>query len=732
MSDAISAIRADDAVARRGSVMPVALLRLASDQRLVEQVRAGSERAFEVLFDRYHRPVLGFCRHILGSHEEAEDVVQHTFLAAYRDLTRFEAPVALRPWLYAIARYRCLSVLRARREWPIEEMPERASEHLVAEVTRREDLRAIAADVARLPDDQRAALVLGELGDVSYEEIARILDCRHEKVKALVFQARSSLATGRAAREMPCAEIREQLATLHGGALRRRTLRRHLRDCPDCRAFRDELSGHRRHRGLLVPLHSIIGLKRALGALVGSGGGAGGAAVTSGVMSAGGLAATALVTVVIPVAGVVAAATLLHDTAPTPSPAQAATRAGDAALTTAAPGGIPAEAGHATRTVERSRGSTHAVGGPQAGERPAQAEANGNVGGPLEESQGGDPARSAVSADEAGAGGSPNAAGPPRTNEQVTAGVPAEPSDPSKSKGQVTPASPGEPDDPPGANGQVMPAAPDQADPPRAKPQASPATPPGPGDPPPNGQPAPSVAAKPSDPPGTAKGQPAPAPPAKPSDPPGAANGQSAPAVAAKPSDPPGAAAGRAAPPSPAGPDRPAVEGQPAPVAPAKPSDPAGAVRDRAAPAARAKPSDPAGAARDRVAPAGPAKPSDPAGAVRDRAASAARAKPSVPPGAEAQVTLTGPPRDAPPTPAVAPHPPPAPAANESSPLPAAATPGAGSGQGDRDAPTTPAAAPQPPPPGANANSSLPAAAATAAGSGKGDRRGSGPEQPSG
>src|SRR3954468_2098309 len=93
------------------------LLSLAGDERLVEHVRAGSEAAFEVLFERYGAGVLSFCRHMLGSQEEAEDAVQQTFASAYRDLQRGdERELRLKPWLYTIARNRCLSVLRARRE----------------------------------------------------------------------------------------------------------------------------------------------------------------------------------------------------------------------------------------------------------------------------------------------------------------------------------------------------------------------------------------------------------------------------------------------------------------------------------------------------------------------------------------------------------------------------------------------------------------------------------------
>jgi hypothetical protein len=72
----------------------VRLLRLASDEQLVEQVRAGSQVAFEAIFDRHHRGILGFCRHLLGS---AEDAVQHTFMAAYRDMVPSNTAGGSRP-----------------------------------------------------------------------------------------------------------------------------------------------------------------------------------------------------------------------------------------------------------------------------------------------------------------------------------------------------------------------------------------------------------------------------------------------------------------------------------------------------------------------------------------------------------------------------------------------------------------------------------------------------------
>jgi RNA polymerase sigma factor (sigma-70 family) len=212
-----------------------------SDESLVASVRAGSEAAFELLYDRHLPGILGFCRHMLGSAEEAEDVVQHAFMAAYRDLVASEKPVQLRPWLYTIARNRCFTLLRGRREHPLTAADEPSTEHLSSAVQRRQDLRDLLADLAVLPDDQRAALVLAEVGAVPHDEIAIVLAVPRAKVKALVFQARRSLIASRTARDTPCADIRPQLASLRAGPLRRTTLLRHLRDCAGCRGFRTDV-----------------------------------------------------------------------------------------------------------------------------------------------------------------------------------------------------------------------------------------------------------------------------------------------------------------------------------------------------------------------------------------------------------------------------------------------------------------------------------------------------------
>lgn len=264
------------------------------DARLAQRIRGGDEGAFEVLFDRYHRPLLSFCRHMLGSREEAEDAVQHVFVSAHRHLVAGTRVADVRPWLYASARNRCVSVLRARREaLALDDVPAAIGAGLAVaqEVERRQDLRDVLADLAELPDDQRAALVLSELGALSHDQIAGVLEVRRDKVKALVFQARETLAGRRQAREADCSAIREQLANLRGAALRRAPLRRHLELCDGCRSFRDEVRHQREAMALLLPVVPTIALKaKVVGAAA-----AGGAALpAAGATVSAGLAAKAL------------------------------------------------------------------------------------------------------------------------------------------------------------------------------------------------------------------------------------------------------------------------------------------------------------------------------------------------------------------------------------------------------------------------------------------------------
>jgi RNA polymerase sigma factor (sigma-70 family) len=342
------------ALSPRSLRLPSGLLRAASDERLVAALRSGDEKAFEEIYDRHHGSLLGFCRHMLGSHEEAEDALQHVFVSAHRHLCEGSARINLKPWLYAIARNRCLSMLRARRETlALDDMHEPSGDGLAVadEVELGEDLKEMLGDISRLPDDQRAALVLAELGDLSQQEIAATLDVRTDKVKALIFQAREALAGWRQARAAGCGEIREQLATLEGSALRRAPIRRHVALCPACAAFEGEVKRQRATFSLLLPVIPSVALKHnvlagALSAGHGaaatgaSGAVAAGAAASGAGAGASGLAVKALVVAALAVGaggGGVVAVRELDRPRPLERPAAATTT-----KTSAAPAGVAA------------------------------------------------------------------------------------------------------------------------------------------------------------------------------------------------------------------------------------------------------------------------------------------------------------------------------------------------------------------------------------------------------
>jgi RNA polymerase sigma factor (sigma-70 family) len=360
----------------------------------VDHIRKGEAAAFEALYDRYSGGILGFCRHMLGNAADAEDAAQHIFIAAHADIQRHDRrDLHVKAWLYTIARNRCLSMLRARREQPRADAVELAGDNLVDDIEQREDLRALLGDVTRLPDDQREALVLSEVGDLSHNEISAILGCEVSKVKSLVFQARTALIDRRIARETPCEEIREQLATLRGGALRRSQLRHHLEACPGCTEYREEVRRQRAMLALALPVVPSAALKAKVFSGISLGGGsaaAGGTAIATGAsgfsFAGSGVAAkVALVTALAAGgAGTATVAThgelpLVHDS----PPAQQPTSHGASPATTKAAHGSNSPASTAATTSaaivrkHKTEGSRRSASGTEHGFTPVTGESNG-------------------------------------------------------------------------------------------------------------------------------------------------------------------------------------------------------------------------------------------------------------------------------------------------------------------------------------------------------------------
>jgi RNA polymerase sigma factor (sigma-70 family) len=269
------------------------LLRLRSDEQLVRLFRAGNEEAFRVIHDRYRARLLAYARQMLGgSRPDAEDALQDVFVRVYGALRASERDVSLRAWLYRIAHNRCIDELR-RPAPPTPETLELLrppANDPVSATEQRESLRRLVADVGRLPEQQRSALLMREISGMSYEGLAEALDVTVPAIKSLLVRARIGLAQAAEARDTACAEVRESLADSHERGVRSSGLaRRHLQDCDGCRAYRGELRASSERLAALVPAVGPIAL---IAQLLGVGGGAaGGAGAATGGAAAAGVGA---------------------------------------------------------------------------------------------------------------------------------------------------------------------------------------------------------------------------------------------------------------------------------------------------------------------------------------------------------------------------------------------------------------------------------------------------------
>jgi RNA polymerase sigma-70 factor (ECF subfamily) len=188
----------------------------------IERARAGDERAFATLVEPHRRELQLHCYRMLGSLQDAEDLVQETLLAAWRGLGGFEQRASLRAWLYRIATNRCLNALRERGRRPaVEETlmappPTRHAEPIWLEPypdvllegipdqapgpdARYETKEAIAlafvVGLQHLPPQQRAVLVLRDVLGFRADEVAAILETTQPAVHSLLRRARAAFAT---------------------------------------------------------------------------------------------------------------------------------------------------------------------------------------------------------------------------------------------------------------------------------------------------------------------------------------------------------------------------------------------------------------------------------------------------------------------------------------------------------------------------------------------------------
>jgi RNA polymerase sigma factor (sigma-70 family) len=190
----------------------VPLLRCQTDERLVELARAGHERAFEAIVERYRRPLLQYCGRLLPP-SRAEDVVQQAFMGAYRAIRGGEGELQLRPWLYRAAHNAAIDALR-QNGWDNEPIDECCNglERSDDAFEGRQELRDLIASLSALPRRQRDAIVLRELEGCGHEEIAVKLGLSEGAARQLIHRARAALRAGASA--LAPSGLLEQLLTV--------------------------------------------------------------------------------------------------------------------------------------------------------------------------------------------------------------------------------------------------------------------------------------------------------------------------------------------------------------------------------------------------------------------------------------------------------------------------------------------------------------------------------------
>jgi RNA polymerase sigma factor (sigma-70 family) len=271
--------------APRPLTLPLPALRLLSDARLARLASAGDRAAFGVIFHRYHQELHRYCVSILRNAEDAGDALQSTMLRALNALEGDTREIALRPWLYRIAHNESITLLRRHRRAEVDaelSVPARLDGEASAEL--RAQLNELLGDLRELPERQRGALVMRELGGLDYSEIAAVLETTPAGAKQATYDARSALHELAKGREMDCALVCTAVSHGDGRALRGRALRAHLRACGDCRDFRSAIADRRSKLAELTPVMpsaAAAGLLERV--LASTGGGIGGAGLFTGV-----------------------------------------------------------------------------------------------------------------------------------------------------------------------------------------------------------------------------------------------------------------------------------------------------------------------------------------------------------------------------------------------------------------------------------------------------------------
>jgi len=170
-----------------------------SDEELVSRSIGGDVDSFNQLVLRWERPIYALAYRVIGREEDARDVCQETFLRAFRAIGGFRGQAKFSSWLYRIALNLCRDWVRRQKRTPVVPMPEdvdvielaasREPTEPIEELVARRDLaRIVEKAMARLPEEQRTAIILKEYHGLTFQEIADLVGCPLSTVKTRLYQ----------------------------------------------------------------------------------------------------------------------------------------------------------------------------------------------------------------------------------------------------------------------------------------------------------------------------------------------------------------------------------------------------------------------------------------------------------------------------------------------------------------------------------------------------------------
>jgi RNA polymerase sigma-70 factor (ECF subfamily) len=180
-----------------------------ADADRMMRVQQGDLQAFEGLVDQYKRPIFNLVYRMLRDRDEAEDITQKVFIQVYRASDRYRPTAKFSTWIFTIARNLTLNEIRrrSRKPWtdsldettdgegPTQRLdpPDHRARPANQELAHQEFLECLEQAIDQLPENQRIAVLLCREGDISYEEMAKVMGCSLSAVKSLIFRGRETI-----------------------------------------------------------------------------------------------------------------------------------------------------------------------------------------------------------------------------------------------------------------------------------------------------------------------------------------------------------------------------------------------------------------------------------------------------------------------------------------------------------------------------------------------------------